>query len=160
MKYDREAMERISFIAQKIREARTVPEYREILSRILNGISGKVPERDAKSELMAVFDYVSKAIRVTKDPFGVDLISSVAVIDKQGIGDCDEASVLAGSLLISMGYPVKVRCVSFDGEFYSHVYVLAGVAQGDSGRWVPIDTVYGKFGVALDDQGRIEVLAV
>lgn len=51
------------------------------------------------------------------------------------VGDCDDAAVLAGTLILALGIPVRYVAVGAPGEPYSHVFPEAHV----NGRWESYD---------------------
>ena len=53
--------------------------------------------------------------------------------------NCDAHSVLLGSLLEAIGYPVRLKVVSYDGIRYSHIYPLVGDRPWNPTKWIPLD---------------------
>jgi hypothetical protein len=120
---------------------------------------------DELGELQAIYEFVQRKIRYTRDPFGMegrDVARAIFPPDRtlrDGIGDCDDQAVLVGALAHSVGHPVKLRGISQSGTSFDHTYALAGVRTRKGYQWVPVDTVLGKgIGKALKDKGRVEVL--
>lgn len=58
-------------------------------------------------------------------------------------GDCDDFSMLAAAMLISLGIPASFRTVAADpaSDRYSHVYVIAHTEEGR----LPMDCSHGRF---------------
>lgn len=58
-------------------------------------------------------------------------------------GDCDDFSMLAAAMLLSLGIPASFRTVAADPstDRYSHVYVIAHAAEGR----LPLDCSHGRF---------------
>jgi len=58
-------------------------------------------------------------------------------------GDCDDFSMLAAAMLMSLGIPSSFRTVAADpsSDRYSHVYVVAHTAEGR----LPLDCSHGPF---------------
>lgn len=100
----------------------------------------------------SVFNFILDHSRYVSDPVGLELLKSpevsLQIIEVGGYPalDCDDATILIGSLLMSVGIPYALRSVSFNKEF-SHVYGLAYVK--DRG-WLPVDFVVGKRGGELE----------
>ncbi len=78
---------------------------------------------DGRGETKALFDFVQQNIRYTRDPFGYEWVQSVVPTLVMGHGDCDCHTVLLGSLLMSVGYPVRIVIAgSAPGKFH-HVFL-------------------------------------
>lgn len=55
------------------------------------------------------------------------------------VSQCDDYVITLGSMLQSIGYPVKLRVIQTPGApDWSHIYLLVGVPP-DNPRWVPLD---------------------
>lgn len=82
------------------------------------------PEKDAGSELLALFDQVQNRIRYVGDIHGVETVSTAAKTLLGKIGDCDDKSILLASLFEAIGYPTRfvVAGYSTPGEL-EHVYL-------------------------------------
>jgi transglutaminase-like putative cysteine protease len=81
---------------------------------------------------------VRKNIRYTRDIFRVELLHTPRRMLELRAGDCDDMSILLGSMLISTGHPVRLVLVGFRPDkphMYSHIYPEVNVR----GRWIPID---------------------
>lgn len=58
------------------------------------------------------------------------------------VHNCDDFAIVFGALLMSVGYPVKLRVVQAKGkDTWSHIYVLAGIPPSSDGptEWFPLD---------------------
>lgn len=56
------------------------------------------------------------------------------------VSNCDEGSVLLGSMILAIGGQVKLRVIQAKGaSTWSHVYLLVGLPPGAPTRWVPLD---------------------
>lgn len=163
------AMDRLRYMAGLIHAHSGTAQFREIAGGFLSGrdFSGNwlIRPYDQFGELRAIYEFVQRNVRYTKDPFGMegrDVTRAIFPPDKtmrDGIGDCDDQVVLAGTLAHTVGYPVKLRGISQSGTHFDHTYALAGVRTRKGYRWVPVDTVLGKgIGKASKDKGRVEIL--
>lgn len=112
------------------------PAVRQIAAHILRN----VPVRDWKKEAVACFNWVRDKIRYTLDPYDVELFQSASRSISEGIGDCDDQSIVLCSLLQSIGIPVRLRVIGLKGSRqFSHIYVLAGLPPDAPSEWLPLD---------------------
>ncbi len=65
--------------------------------------------------------------------------------------DCDDATILIGSLIMVIGIPYALRAVSFNNDEYSHIYGLVYIK--DRG-WIAADFVIGKHGGYIGDEPK------
>lgn len=99
-----------------------------------------VAERDWEGEIEAMFNYVRDNVRYTRDTTGVEVFRSPRRTLQLKIGDCDDLTILLGSLLQAVGYPVRVRVIGLRGTgTFQHVYLLAGTPPHDPKKWIPLD---------------------
>lgn len=98
------------------------------------------------SKCEAIFNFVVSNCRYVQDPVGIELLKTPIISlnlietgDSPAL-DCDDAAILIGSLVESIGIPYALRAVSFNEDF-SHVYGLCYIK--DRG-WIPADFVVGK----------------
>jgi hypothetical protein len=122
--------DRISWICYEINLGKRDPRIRQIAGEILAGSGeGKwnVAERDWQGEADAVYWYVRNNVRYTRDIQEVELFQKPKRTLETKIGDCDDLSILIGSLLQTIGYPVILRVVGLGGNTYQHIYPMAGI---------------------------------
>jgi transglutaminase-like putative cysteine protease len=107
-----------------------------------------VPEKDRAGEVRALFEWVRRNIRYTRDIFRVELLHSARRLLELRAGDCDDQTILLSSLLLSTGHPVRLVLAGFQPgrpHAYSHIYPEVHVA----GRWIAVDpTLSGPMGTA------------
>jgi hypothetical protein len=119
--------------------------------RLAADIVRNVPAFDDVAEGEALYDWVRGNIRFTKDPVNKEKLYPPAELLKIRAGDCDDISMLLGTLLMAVGYPARLVTVaaSRDPEQFTHVYVEGEVPAG-SGNWIPMDPARydSQFGVA------------
>jgi hypothetical protein len=111
-----------------------------------------VPAFDELGETEALFEWVRRNIRFTKDPLTKEKLYPPQELLKIRAGDCDDISMLLGALLIAVGYPARLVTVSANRNHpqeFSHVYVEAEVPAG-SGRWIAMDPA--RPGSAFGDE--------
>lgn len=101
------------------------PSVRQAAEEIVRSL----PPRDFDAESRAVEAYVRRHLRFTRDGIRVETVKTpsrmLAEIDKTGcfVGDCDDASVLSGSLLLSIGHPIAFQTLG-RGDRPHHVNIL------------------------------------
>jgi transglutaminase-like putative cysteine protease len=98
----------------------------------------RVPPKDRVGEVTALFEWVRRNIRYTRDIFRTELLHSARRMLELRAGDCDDMTILLGALLRSTGYPVRLALVGFRRDrphAYSHIYPEVFVR----GRWIPLD---------------------
>jgi hypothetical protein len=97
-----------------------------------------VPAFDFRREARAVFDWVKRNIRFTRDPTGKEGIRSADTTLRLGIADCDCFSILMCSLLGTIGHRTRLVTISNhpqDPSQFSHIYPEVRL----DGAWVPVD---------------------
>ena len=97
-----------------------------------------VPPKDYLGEIKALFEWVQHNVRYTKDPFRVEVLHSPRRMLELRAGDCDDMTILLGSMLEAIGHPVRLVLVGPDPlrpRLFSHIY-LEGYHKG---RWIPLD---------------------
>lgn len=98
----------------------------------------RAPAKDRVAEVRALFDWVRCNVRYTRDIFRVELLHTARRMLELKAGDCDDMTILLGSMLRSTGHPVRLVLVGFRPSrphLYSHIYpeVLVG------SRWLALD---------------------
>src|SRR5919108_2507350 len=99
--------------------------------------------KDRFGEVCALFDWVRRNIRYTRDIFRVELLHSARRMLELQAGDCDDMTILLGAMLMSTGHPVRLVLAGFrphKPHAYSHIYPEVYVR----GRWMPIDATVSR----------------
>jgi transglutaminase-like putative cysteine protease len=102
-----------------------------------------VPAKDRVGEVCALFDWVRRHIRYTRDIFRVELLHSARRMLELKAGDCDDMTILLGAMLVSTGHPVRLALTGFRRSrphAYSHIYPEVLVR----GRWVAMDATMNR----------------
>jgi len=126
---------------RKIRELIDKGKQDYTIRQIAGEIVQDIPEKDYKSEILAIANYVKGNVRYTKDIAGMDTYQHPVRTLELGIGDCDCISALLCSLLESIGHETALKVVQTKGhDDYNHIYPLVRL---DS-KWIPIDLTVNK----------------
>src|SRR5215204_2609333 len=105
--------------------------------------TGGVQPKNRMGEVCALFDFVKRNVRYTRDIFRVELLHSARRMLELRAGDCDDMTILLGAMLLSTGHPVRLVLAGFrkhKPHSYSHIYPEVNV----SGRWIAIDATVDK----------------
>jgi transglutaminase-like putative cysteine protease len=103
---------------------------------IAEQIVAPLQQKNYYAEAQAVQDWVRNNIRYTQDVYDVETLKDPIALFHDRLGDCDDMSLMAGTLLQSIGHPVRYVAVGSQvpGE-YDHVYVETKIGQ----RWVGLE---------------------
>ena len=97
-----------------------------------------VRPKDYLAEIAALFQWVQRHVRYTKDPYRVEVLHSPRRMLELRAGDCDDMTILLGSMLESIGHPVRLVLTGPDPSrptLFSHIYL----ETQHQGRWIPCD---------------------
>ena len=97
-----------------------------------------VPPKDYLGEIDALFRWVQRHVRYTKDPFQIEVLHSARRMLELRAGDCDDMTILLGSLVKSVGHPVRIVLTGPDPrrpDLFSHIYLEARHHD----QWIPLD---------------------
>ena len=100
-----------SLIARLIREGAKDFYVRQKAIEIFRA-SGARP-KDRLGEVCALFNWVRRNIRYTRDIFQVELLHSARRMLELRAGDCDDMTILLGAMLKSTGHPVRLVLAGF-----------------------------------------------
>jgi len=129
----------VDLLRKQIRRYSRKPEIREAAHEI----TANVPSQDSTAEIAAVYNWLRTNISFRADPAGAELIECplkiiAKVRDGLPVGlDCDDFSLLAGSLLEALGHEVKLKMIGTTPSRYEHVSLL--VLDDQAGRWIDFD---------------------
>lgn len=125
---DRGVDEKLRIIRKLIDQGRESSIIRGKATEILR--SAGVPSHRPGQEVNAIFDWVQKNIRYTRDPVDVEYIQTPQHLLKTRTGDCDCMTALIGSLVESIGYPVDLKVIQKAGRpGFHHIYPVAQVGR-------------------------------
>ncbi|QEU90454.1 transglutaminase domain-containing protein [Streptomyces kanamyceticus] len=97
-----------------------------------------VRPKDYLGEIRALFEWVRRSVRYTRDPYRVELLHSARRMIQLRAGDCDDMTILLGALLQSVGHQVRIVLAGPDAGrpgLFTHVYPEAEYR----GRWIALD---------------------
>jgi hypothetical protein len=97
-----------------------------------------VRPKDYLGEIKALFKWVQRNVRYTKDAFRLEILHSARRMLELRAGDCDDMSILLGAMLEAIGHPVRLVIVGPDflrPDLFTHVYIEVY----HKGRWIPLD---------------------
>lgn len=122
---------------------------RAIVSRKCRTTTGGVrwctAPKDYEAEVVAVFKAVQDAkspiaLRYVRDHAYVDQFTAAKKMIRVRGEDCDGGTILLGSLLMSIGYPIRLRVIQDSkASTWSHIYLLVGLPPQSPTKWVPLD---------------------
>ena len=140
--------QRVSHIVQMIQKGRQDPRVRRIAVQQVSKKCGKtwcIPERDYQGEINALFNHVRRNVRYVRDSYAMDQFQHPVRTFEFAGGDCDDYSITLGSLLQSIGYPVKLRVIqTTDAPDFSHIYLLVGSPPGNRRKYISLDASVAK----------------
>ena len=97
-----------------------------------------VKPKDYPGEIKALFEWVQRNVRYTKDPFRVEVLHSARRMLELRAGDCDDMAILLGAMLEAIGHPVRLVLVGpfpRQPRLFTHIYLEVH----HKGRWIPLD---------------------
>lgn len=116
----------------------------EITQRIpVDKRTGHPDRRNFGHVASAVYNWMKDSIAYVRDPHHIEWLQGAEVTLKVKSGDCDDMTILAGSLLMSLGIPSRVVVVGQKNNNptqFSHIYL----EFEHSGRWYPFDVTLAK----------------
>jgi hypothetical protein len=97
-----------------------------------------VAPKDYLGEIDALFRWVQRHVRYTKDPFRIEVLHSARRMLQLRAGDCDDMTIVLGALIKSVGHPVRIVLTGPDPrrpDLFSHIYLEARHLD----QWIPLD---------------------
>ena len=144
-------------VARLIREGASDFYVRQKAIDIL--LARGVAPKDYIGEIDALFRWVQRHVRYTKDPFQVELLHTARRMLELRAGDCDDMTILLGSLVKAVGHPVRIVLTGPDArrpDVYSHIYLEAQ----HQGAWIPLDATM-PFGMGWSPRTPVrQVLSI
>lgn len=105
------------------------PLIRKLALNILQ--QSQVPSHHFLDEAAAIGEFVKRKVRYVRDPDNIEYLTDPLDMVKQmqngnAQGDCDDMSLLAATLLLSVGHQPMFRAVRYENAMgnYNHIYVV------------------------------------
>ena len=89
--------------------------------------------------LPMVFGYIRGLIRFQVEKNNEDVSLTVEQTLGQGYGDCEDQTILLGSVLTRMGYNVRLKVVGTKPNNFTHIYPVVGIPKLNPTNWLPLD---------------------
>lgn len=122
------------------------PQIRELALRL----TANLPPKNWRAEVNAIFQFVRDGIRYVKDIQGIETLHTPVQLLRLGAGDCDDKSILAASLLASIGHPTRFIACGFVGDgSFSHVFAQTKIA----GKWVTLECTMSEWPLGKTPKG-------
>lgn len=127
----------LNAMSKLTRQFKTDPDIIELARNIVRA----VPEKNYFQEASAIQQWVRDNIRYVRDVADVETLATPIETLRQRSGDCDDKSLLAGSLLAAIGFPVRYVAWAFDApDLFEHVYAEINMGRHRSGHWLGVET--------------------
>lgn len=156
--------DRVSLIGDLIRRGSLNSNIREATIKLVsqtcdrlgrtdpNGDRYCVPEKNCLAEVKAIFDAVRNPkskyrMRYVRDAVLADVFVDAerSLMNNHG-GDCDDYAIAIGSMLMSIGHPVRLRVIATrrsgvpDKDApWAHIYLLTPAKFDDNSKWIAVD---------------------
>lgn len=120
-------------MSDAIWRGKSQPEVRALAEKIVR--DAKVDAKNQQAATRAIQGWVQKNVKYVPDPRGTELFEEATKTMKTRAGDCDDQTILTGSLMMSIGIPTSMAFVSekpFDPKNpdYGHVVALHETPAG------------------------------
>ncbi|NPB07561.1 MAG: transglutaminase domain-containing protein [Aquificae bacterium] len=134
----RDVSQTVEIIKRFIKEYTKDPRLHLLVAEIIRDC----PSKAYSCYLRRIVDFVKRSVKYVKDPQKLETLRSPIRTLELGFGDCDDHTILAGTLLRIAGFPVKIVLgdTNHDGR-YEHVFIEAYVPGKG---WVVVDTTARK----------------
>lgn len=127
----------INLMSKLTRAYKTDPQ----IIKLARAIVAHVPEKNYFQEAVAIQQWVRDNIRYVRDVDDVETLATPIETLNQRAGDCDDKSLLAGSLLASIGFPVRYVAFAFEApDHFEHVYCEINMRRHRTGYWLGVET--------------------
>lgn len=131
----------IKRMEELVQQGKVHPDIIAQATEIVRGVRAK----DYEGEARAIFEWVKRNIRYTRDPNGAELLCAPWITLKRRAADCDCSSVLFNSLAEAVGLRTGFRTVKADRknpDEFSHVFSVVETPAGWRAADVTVPTSY------------------
>ena len=113
-------------------------------------LTQSLAQKDFTGEASRIFYFVRDKIRYVKDPSGLEMLHTPAILLQIKAGDCDDKAILAAALLLSIGHRVRFVAIGLAPGQFSHVWLQDFL----NGKWVDLETTEPvEFGQSVPTGG-------
>ncbi len=111
-----------------------------VIRRTAEKIVQYIQPKDYEREIKAIYNFVIRRLRYTKDIHKVETVHRARDLlrwHRKG-ADCDDFVILTGSLLQSIGHPIRIVIIGNNyknKEDFSHIYLQVQLKD----RWISLD---------------------
>jgi transglutaminase-like putative cysteine protease len=154
---------RVILINFYICEGKKDVQIRQIVASIINRRCGNdwyITPKNWEGEVRAIFDYIRSNVRYTLDPYNLELFQRACCSLELKIGDCDDFVILAGAMLQTIGYPLKIVCVDTSDNGFDHVYLRVGLPPTGPTEWISFDLTATDEDLGWESPGTKKVFEV
>jgi hypothetical protein len=140
----------VALVGKAIRDGSSYLPIRNLAA----SLAATAPRKNFPKQVKAIWDYFIKRWRYVKDPYGQETVtvSPRAIYNLVmghnggaggkgfGVGDCDDAAVALGSLLMAAGFPVRLGTTAPPGHpgfGFTHIFPQVFI----NGAWLTVDPV-------------------
>lgn len=124
-------LDTLTIMQALVREGKSNNLVRQLTARLVRNL----PQKDYIGEARIIQAFVRDNVRYVRDIRGMETVHAPEFIIKNGYGDCDDKSVLAASMLESIGHKTRFTVVGPGTRGFCHVYVEDFL----DGEWVAIE---------------------
>jgi len=131
----------VDLIARLVREGSKDFFVRQTAIAILRRFG--VRPKDYLGEINALFEWVKRNVRYTRDIHRVELLHTARRMLELRAGDCDDMTILLCAMLKSIGHPVRLALVGFNPKrktLFTHIYLEVFYR----GQWIPLDPTVSR----------------
>lgn len=129
---------KVAGVARLVKEGSNNPIIQRLAIRIVERtIFGG--ERSYFEEWKALHDWARIHIDYTPQRLGQDRFQSAPQTLQKQAGDCEDFTILLGSMGSSLGLPYKLRVASPDRIRWLHIYLIGGYPPNRPRSWIPVD---------------------
>lgn len=117
--------------------------------------------KEFRCEAKSLFDWTRDNVKWIRDTRGIETLQYPHRTLQYGAGDCDDLSILLGSLATSIGIPTKFRAIAANParkDQYSHVYVMMDPLGVE--KWIPADPTVKNASFGWESPVRYKTLDV